>query len=115
MKFNLFHVLAFAGALFVASCADTTKPIAVDSSTPIPASPGATQDQRADDGRDAPRISLADAKKEFDAGTAVIIDVRDVNAYKQEHIKGALNITQSDLATSMDKIPKGKKIIAYCS
>ena len=61
------------------------------------------------------RISLADAKKEFDAGTAIFIDTRDPTQYKFEHIKGAINITGAMLDDKYKDIPKDKKIIAYCS
>lgn len=64
---------------------------------------------------DAPRISLAEAKKEYDAGSAVFIDTHSADQYAKQHIPGAINITVSDLAAKEDKIPKGKKIIAYCS
>ena len=63
---------------------------------------------------EVPRISVEEAKKEYDSGGAVIIDSRDANAYAQEHIAGAINIpsgTEPDIA----KVPKGKKIIVYCS
>jgi hypothetical protein len=62
-----------------------------------------------------PRIALADAKKDFDAGTAVFIDTHAADQFAKQHIPGALNIAVSDLAAKEDKIPKGKKIIAYCS
>ena len=61
---------------------------------------------------DVPRISVADAKKEADAGTAVIVDSRAESAYKAEHIAGSINITGE---TQFDRLPKGKKIIVYCS
>ena len=63
---------------------------------------------------DVPRISVGDAKKDVDAGNAVIVDSRASTAYDQEHIAGAINIpfgTKVDIAS----IPKGKKIIVYCS
>jgi 3-mercaptopyruvate sulfurtransferase SseA len=66
---------------------------------------------------DVPRISLEDAKKAYDAGKAIIVDARAQVTYDQEHIKGAINIpfggepTEEQLA----KLPKGKKIIVYCS
>lgn len=63
----------------------------------------------------AERISLADAKKEFDAGNAVFIDTRAEAAYNTEHIKGAMNITDANLEQKYKEIPQGKKIIAYCS
>lgn len=64
---------------------------------------------------DAPRITLADAKKDFDAGNVVFVDTRAKAAYETEHIKGAINITTSDVETRYKEIPADKKIIAYCS
>lgn len=61
------------------------------------------------------RISLADAKKEFDADSAVFVDVRSPEAFKQERIRGALNISLAELDSNLNKFPKGKKIIVYCS
>lgn len=62
-----------------------------------------------------PRITLEEAKKDYDNGTAVIIDSRPEVAYKQEHIAGALNIPIGSPDTRFSEIPKGKKIIIYCS
>lgn len=64
---------------------------------------------------DVPRISLADAKKDYDAGTAVIIDARSEAAYKGEHITGSINIPFGEQDKMMDKVPKGKRLIIYCS
>lgn len=64
---------------------------------------------------DAPRISLADAKKDFDAGSAIFVDTRDEAAYKNEHIKGSINISLNADEARYKELPKDKKIIAYCS
>lgn len=64
---------------------------------------------------DAPRISLADAKKDFDAGEVVFVDTRAESSYKTEHIKGAINIPASDFEARYKEIPTDKKIVAYCS
>lgn len=64
---------------------------------------------------DAPRITLADAKKDFDAGNAVFVDTRDEAAYKNEHVKSAINISMNAVEARYKEIPTGKKIIAYCS
>jgi 3-mercaptopyruvate sulfurtransferase SseA len=61
------------------------------------------------------RISLADAKKAFDENSAVFVDVRSPDAYKEEHIRGALNVPLAELDANVGKFPKGKKIIVYCS
>ena len=68
----------------------------------------------ANDG-EVPRMSLADAKKAFDDKSAVIIDARPEASYNEEHIAGAINIPFGQQDTMMDKIPKGKKLIIYCS
>jgi predicted sulfurtransferase len=64
---------------------------------------------------EAPRISLADAKKDFDTGSAIFIDTRADASYKAEHIKGAINIPADAFETRYAEVPKDKKIIAYCS
>jgi 3-mercaptopyruvate sulfurtransferase SseA len=63
----------------------------------------------------APRISLADAKKDFDAGSAIFVDTRAEASYKNEHIKGSINIPAETVETRYKEIPTDKKIIAYCS
>lgn len=64
---------------------------------------------------DAPRISLADAKKDFDADNVIFVDTRAAVAYQQEHIKGAINIPMEAVDLRYKEIPTDKKIIAYCS
>ena len=64
---------------------------------------------------EAPRISLADAKKAFDTGEAVFVDTRSANLFQNERIKGAINISKDDFENAYNKVPKGKKIIVYCS
>jgi Rhodanese-like domain len=64
---------------------------------------------------EAPRISLADAKADFDAGKAVFVDSRPEENYTSEHIKGAINVPLADAETKYKNIPTDKKIIIYCS
>ena len=64
---------------------------------------------------DAPRITLADAKKDFDDGNAVFVDTRAEVAYQQGHIKGAINLPMEAFEMRYKEIPTNKKIIAYCS
>jgi hypothetical protein len=114
MKLKFIFLCAIAGMLFVAACTDAAKPPTIAGNAVNPAAQ-ATPPPSHDEGHDAPRISLADAKKDYDAATAIIVDVRDATAYKQEHIKGALHIPIGDVAANEDKLPKNKKIIVYCS
>jgi len=64
---------------------------------------------------DVPRISVEDAKKEFDAGVAVIVDSRGEQAYAQEHITGSINIPGGSAEEKFAALPKDKKIFVYCS
>ncbi len=64
----------------------------------------------------APRISQADFKKAVDAGTLLVIDVRDAQAYANGHVPGAISIPLDQLASHVQEL-KGEKrpIVTYCS
>ena len=63
-----------------------------------------------------PRINAQEAKRLVDAGKAVIIDVRGTDAYKISHIKGALDYPLPKIeGKDFSGLPKGKRIIAYCT
>ena len=119
MRFILTTILALAfGTGFLTACQDAATPINVEmakttntKNTNSAAAPKA--DEHADD--NAPRIALAEAKKDFDAGNTIFVDTRADAAYKQEHIKGAVNVPMESFEAKYKDIPTGKKIIAYCS
>ena len=69
------------------------------------------------DNEDAvPRIKIDEAKREYDAGNVVFVDSRPEAAYKQEHLPGAVSIPLGpDASAKLDSLPKGKKIIVYCT
>ncbi|MDB9313787.1 rhodanese-like domain-containing protein [Spirulina sp. CS-785/01] len=46
---------------------------------------------------------------------AVLIDVRQPSEYESGHIPEALNIPLRQLAENLDKIPKDRPVIVYCS
>ena len=116
MNFKI--IFLFLIAVFALACSDAAPPIAVKPTPapapPRPAQPGTDSHGHAD-GQDSPRITLADAKKDFDAKTAVFIDTHAPEQYAQRHIPGAINVTANNVDAYVNKIPKGKKIIAYCS
>ena len=111
---KLFSLLIVA--VFAFACAnDPARPPVVVNSTPTLPPVSLNDGHGHDDGKDAPRISLADAKKDFDAGTAVFIDTHAPEQYAQQHIPGSINVPANNMEPYLSKIPKGKKIIAYCS
>ena len=68
----------------------------------------ASQDQAA-------RIKPAEAQELLKQNKAVLVDVRSVEAYKSEHIKGAMNIPYGEVADRAGELPRDKMIITYCS
>ena len=82
----------------------------------VPAPNSATVSSSTPESADAAaRISLADAKKAFDDGSAVFVDTRAEVQFKQEHVQGAINIPAEAFETRYAEVPKDKKIITYCS
>ena len=114
MRFILSILAVAALALSVlAGCQSSAKQVQVETTAAkTDAAPKKDEHGHSDD---APRITLADATKEFDAGTAIFVDTRAESAYKQEHIKGAINIPAEAMEMRYKEIPTNKKIIAYCS
>lgn len=109
MRFILLMIAAGALALgILTACTNTAAPLKASNNT---AATPAT-DARADD---APRISLADAKKDFDDGTAIFVDTRAEISYQQEHVTGSINLPMEAFEQRYKELPTGKKIIAYCS
>ncbi|HNQ15727.1 MAG TPA: rhodanese-like domain-containing protein [Pyrinomonadaceae bacterium] len=109
MKLFLFvAIIAMIAVGVVTGCQNAPAPKI--SKAPVTASP--VVDEHDDN---APRISLSEAKKEFDAGTAVFVDTRAESVYKQEHIKDAMNIPVEAVESKYKELPTDKKIIAYCS
>ena len=63
----------------------------------------------------APRITAAELHKLWEKNEVVIIDTRAEASYKQEHIKGSISVPAGTLQAKLDQLPKGKKIVAYCT
>ncbi|MBA2735381.1 MAG: rhodanese-like domain-containing protein [Pyrinomonadaceae bacterium] len=118
MRFILSTVVALAfGLSILTACQDAAAPVKVETAkttntNSVAVTPKADEHGEADD---APRITLAEAKKDFDAGNTIFVDTRAEAAYKQEHIKGAINVPMESFEAKYKDIPTGKKIIAYCS
>ena len=112
MRLSILITLTAALAVSIACTQQTAQPEQAANKPAVNASPVAVITPTT---IEANRITVAEAKKELDAGTAVFVDVRAEAAYKMEHIKGALNIPLESLDANLGKLPKGKKLIIYCS
>ena len=101
------HSTTAGTAATTATTATTAAPDANAANAPAPS-------QNPEDSM--PRVRVEDAKAEVGSGKAVIIDVRGTDAWKVAHVEGALDIQLADLEKSDFKnLPKGKRIIAYCT
>jgi predicted small secreted protein len=61
------------------------------------------------------RITLVELRDALDKGTAIVVDTRAADAYKQSHIKGSINIPVDQVANRINDLPRDKTIVAYCS
>ena len=116
MRFILSLLVAFTVGLGVLTACQNAAPTQKVEATKTTGNPTTTAGETAhvaDD--DAPRITLADAKADFDAGRAVFVDTRSADAHKLERVKGALNVSLDDFEARYKEIPTNKKIIVYCS
>ncbi len=119
MQFILTIMLTLTFGLSLLQCQSATadKPEAVKTNTQTAntATVAKTDTAATEHADEAPRITLADAKKDFDAGNVVFVDTRAETSYRTEHIKGAINVPAEAIQTRYTEVPKDKKIIAYCS
>jgi rhodanese-related sulfurtransferase len=44
----------------------------------------------------------------------VLLDVREPEEFAREHVPGAVNVPQAELATRLDEIPRDRPILTIC-
>jgi hydroxyacylglutathione hydrolase len=64
---------------------------------------------------EGPRISVEEVRQLHERGEVTLIDVRDANAYMAGHIPGALHIPLAFVQGEVSYLPRGKKIVTYCT
>lgn len=89
----------------------------VATSTPLtmttpPAAPAAAPQG---DKSEVPRIAAEDLRVKTRDNAVVVIDVRDAASYASGHIPGALNIPMASVESNLDRIPKDREIVTYCT
>lgn len=62
---------------------------------------------------DITRVSPAEAHSQQQAGTGVIIDVRDAAFYQESHAAGALSFPEDALLARIAELPADKTLIFY--
>jgi hypothetical protein len=61
------------------------------------------------------RITTVELRDALAQGTAIVIDTRPVESYKQSHIKGSISVPVDQVANHLSELPRDKMIVAYCS
>jgi 3-mercaptopyruvate sulfurtransferase SseA len=61
------------------------------------------------------RVTTVELRAALDKGTALVVDTRPLEAYKQSHIKGSVSIPLDQVANRIGELPRDKMIVAYCS
>jgi rhodanese-related sulfurtransferase len=51
---------------------------------------------------------------ETSPGSVVLVDVRDAEAFRKEHILGATSIPAADVVKRLADLPKDRTIVTYC-
>jgi len=109
------------GALVACSPQDGSAPAAKTSGTSTAAKTTnqsanqTTKPEAAQNPSDTRRISVEETQKAVEAGSAVIVDVRDTANYKTSHIKGAINVPLQQFDERIGELPKDKLIVTYCA
>jgi 3-mercaptopyruvate sulfurtransferase SseA len=103
-------VLIVVGAWMLMRKPETPPPPA-----PVPVTETAHTEDDHDHNVGGPRISVDELKQLHQAGNVTVIDVRDANAYMGGHIPGALHIPLAFVQGEISYLPRGKKIVTYCT
>lgn len=61
------------------------------------------------------RVSLANAKRAYDQGRAVFLDVRPADSFRAGHIPGSINIPLEELEIRVNELDPNAWIIPYCT
>src|SRR3954469_20070080 len=54
------------------------------------------------------RVTTVELRDMLDKGTAIVIDTRMADAYKQSHIKGSINIPVDQVPNRINELPRDK-------
>lgn len=63
----------------------------------------------------ARRIPAAEARQALAKGKAVLVDVRNKEAYDGSHAQGAISIPLAEIGSRAGELPKNKLVITYCT
>jgi rhodanese-related sulfurtransferase len=63
----------------------------------------------------ARRVTIAELKAMMEKGEAFVVDVRNQQSWDAGHIPGSIMIPSGEILDHVNKLPKNKLIVTYCS
>jgi len=91
------------------------KPAAPQSAAATATPATSTEDPDEAARRAVQRIEPEQLLNEMKSGNVTIIDVRDADAFAQQHIPGSRHVPLAQVETTAPYLPKSKPIVAYCT
>ena len=61
------------------------------------------------------RITAQGLHELWEKGNVLVVDTRDENSYKSNHIKGAISIPSNQVLARINEFPHDKMIVTYCT
>jgi 3-mercaptopyruvate sulfurtransferase SseA len=112
--FSLAATVVLAVLMLAACNSKDMKGNAVSSGSPPATTPVSSSAQNVpSDG--VRRITTVELRAALDKGTALVVDTRPLESYKQNHIKGSISIPLDQVADRIGELPRDKMIVTYCS
>lgn len=102
-------LIVVAGGVFLTGCNSAEQKNGSSSAKPA----GQTANAVYADG--VRRVTPTELQAMLSRDEAVVIDVRNQEAYNTAHVRGAKLIPESEVAKRSDELPKNKLIVTYCS
>lgn len=109
-RVHSFLAIALLGLAVLTACNSAEKKIS--SAGPIAPPPPTSKAVPTDGIR---RITVVELRDLLAKNEAVVIDVRNEEAYNAAHIRGAKLIPVADTLNHINELPKDKLIVTYCS
>jgi hydroxyacylglutathione hydrolase len=60
-------------------------------------------------------VDTSAARRRWDAGDALLLDVRNGSEYRDGHIPGSLHIPASRLRKKLEDVPRDRPVLVYCA
>lgn len=112
MRFYFYSTAVFLlGVATLVGCNSAKKPTA-QASQKAPQSTTGPETMYADGAR---RVTIAELKTLMEKGEAFVVDVRNQQSWDAGHIPGSIMIPSGEILEHVNKLPKDKLIVTYCS